>query len=94
LVFKARDVSAALCAKGFQEDRKRDHRYYFFYHDGRKSSIQTKISHNAADIDDFLCSAMSRQIRLTRPQFKDFVECPLRAEAYLKLLIEAGHLAV
>jgi hypothetical protein len=92
LVFKAKEVSASLSSKGFREDRKRDHRYYFFYHDGKKSSIYTKISHNADEIDDYLCSAMSRQIKLTRAQFKDFVECPLKADEYLRLMILAKHL--
>ncbi len=64
MVFKARDVGASLCGKGFREHAERDHRYYFFYHDGKKSSIKTKISHNAPEIDDYLCSAMSRQIGL------------------------------
>jgi hypothetical protein len=93
LVFKTRHVAVSLCAKGFREDHKRDHRYYFFYHQGKKSSIQTKISHNADEIDDYLCSAMSRQMRLTRDQFKKFVECPLKAEAYLKLMIDARHVS-
>lgn len=71
MVFKAREVSAALCGKGFRENRSRDHRYFFFYHDGKRSSMQTKISHNADEVDDYLCSAMSRQIKLTRTQFKN-----------------------
>jgi hypothetical protein len=92
LVFKARDVAASLCGKGFQEHVDRDHRYYFFYHAGKKSSIKTKISHSATEVDDYLCSAMSRQIGLTRLQFRDLVECPLSAEGYLNLMIDAKHL--
>ena len=94
MVFKAKDVGSTLCEKGFRVDNKRDHRYYFFYHDEKRSSIQTKISHNADEIDDYLCSAMSKQIRLTRPQFKALIECPLTAEEYLKMMIEAKHLTV
>jgi len=94
LVFKARDVSTSLCAKGFQEYSDRDHRYYFLHHGGKKSHIHTKISHKAKEIDDYLCSAMSRQIRLTRTQFRALVECPLTAEGYLKLMIDAKHLTI
>jgi hypothetical protein len=94
LVFKAKDVSDSLCEKGFQEDSGRDHKYYFFYHDGKKSSIKTKISHGAREIDDYLCSAMSKQLNLTRAQFRDLVECPLEAEEYLRLMIDTGHLIV
>jgi hypothetical protein len=94
LVFKARDVRAALCGKGFQEHNDRDHQYYFFYYHGRKSSIKTKISHNEKEIDDYLCSAMSRQINLTRSQFRDLVECPLTAEGYLTLMMNAKHVRI
>jgi len=47
----------------------------------------------ADEIDDYLCSAMSRQMRLTRDQFKKFVECPLKAEEYLNLMTQAQHLS-
>jgi hypothetical protein len=94
LVFKARNVSTSLCGKGFQEYSDRDHRYYFFCHGGKRSSIQTKISHNPKEIDDYLCSAMSRQIRLTRSQFRGLVECPLTADGYLKLMIDSKHLTM
>ena len=93
MLYKTRHVAISLCAKGFREDHKRDHRYYFYYHNGKKSSIHTKISHNADEIDDYLGSAMSRQMRLTRDQFTKFVECPLKAEEYLKLMIQAQHLS-
>jgi hypothetical protein len=92
LIFKSREVSAALRRKGFREQSERDHKYYFFYHDGKKSRINTKISHGESEIDDYLCSAMSQQMRLTRAQFRKLVECPLTAKQYLTLLIEAGYL--
>ncbi len=92
-MFKARDVRRALLDKGFKES-KRDHRFYFFYHDGRKSSIFTKISRGATDIDDRLCSAMARQTRLTTTQFRNLVGCPLSNEEYVALLIGANYLRV
>ncbi len=93
MVFKVRDVGASLCAKGLREHNDRDRRYYFFYHGGKKSHIHAKISHSATEIDDYLCSAMSRQINLTRRQFRDLVECPLTAERYLKPMIDTKHVA-
>ena len=80
-MFKARDVNRALVDKGFGEDKKRDHCYYFFYHKGKKSHFFTKISHNETDISDGLCSAMARQVKLTKLQFKEFVACLLTEEA-------------
>jgi len=94
LVFRARGVRAALCGKGFQEHNDRDHRYFFFCHEGKRSHIYTKISHNESEINDYLCSAMSRQIKLTRAQFRDLIECPLTARGYSKLLIGANHLKI
>ncbi|HUD15120.1 MAG TPA: hypothetical protein VMQ56_15820 [Terracidiphilus sp.] len=93
-MLKPRDVKQALCAKGFREDNSRDHNYYFFYYQGKKSHINTKISHNESDLNDFLCSAMARQVKLTRKQFGAFVECALTGEAYEQLLVTAGHVRI
>jgi len=89
---KSRDVKRALKAKGFVEATKRDHWYYFFYRDGKKSDIYTKISRSDTDLHDGLCSAMAAQIRLTDPQFRKFVDCVLTAEIYLRILLDEHHL--
>ena len=92
-MLKARDVSQALTGKGFAEDNKRDHIYYFLWYNGRKSNIFTKISHAEREIGRALCSAMARQIRLTGPQFHEFIQCDLTLEQYIALLTSAGHLS-
>lgn len=89
---KAREVRSALQTKGFQEER-RDHWYYFLYHNGKKSNIYTKVSHGETEISTGLCSAMARQIKLTSPQFGEFVDCKLTAEKYVELLIAAKYLS-
>jgi hypothetical protein len=89
--FKAREVKSALTSKGFKEEN-RDHHYYFFYYLGKKSPINTKISFGETDIDPRLSSMMARQVKLTSPNFKNFVDCKLTGENYLELLIEAGHI--
>jgi hypothetical protein len=85
---KARDIKAALTRKGFKETTGRDHLYYFFHHGDKKTDIFTKISHNATDIDDILCSCMARQVRLTNGQFRRLVDCPLTQEGYMAILME------
>jgi hypothetical protein len=35
---------------------------------------------------------MAHQMRLTSPQFKDFVNCPLQPDQYLELLIQGKHI--
>lgn len=89
---KARDVRRALQSKGFEETTKRDHLFYFFQYEGRKTHIYTKISHNTVDIPKGLCGAMAKQMKLRREQFDEFVECPLTQELYTKILIAAAHL--
>jgi hypothetical protein len=87
-----RDVKKALQIKGFREE-KRDHWYYLFYHNGKKTDIYTKISYNQTDISKPLCSAMARQMRLSgNSQFEEFVDCDLTHQKYLQLLIIGKHL--
>jgi hypothetical protein len=88
---KARDVKQVLQAKGFQEE-KRDHWYYVFIYNNKLSHIKTKISHGEVDISDPNCSNMAKQIKLSNPQFRDFVDCRLTKDKYLAHLIEAKHI--
>jgi predicted RNA binding protein YcfA (HicA-like mRNA interferase family) len=91
---KARDVEAALKSKGFQDSKKkgRDHTYYFFHYNGKKTNIFTKISHGESEIHDKNCSSMAKQIKLDNTQFKNFVNCPLTEQDYLKILVDSKHL--
>lgn len=84
---KVRDVSGALKRKGFLEEM-RDHRYYVFYRGGKKTSINTKISHGETEISDGLLGKMARQMHLSRLEFDSFVECTLSEEKYTKKMIE------
>ena len=88
---KAREVKQALNSKGFRPVL-RDHIYYFLYHEGRKTQIHTKISHNEKDIDSSLLSQMARQLKVSKSQFNDLLDCPLTADAYLEFLIAERHL--
>ena len=90
--FKARDVKKALTTKGFKEVN-RDHHFYILYYGGKKSPINTKISLGAVDIDRRLSSLMARQIKLTGPDFQEFVDCKLTGEKYLEKLVQDGHIA-
>lgn len=89
---KVLDVRRALKKKGFGEDVSRDHMYYTFYYDGKKTSINTKISHGKNEIDDGLLGKMSRQMHLKKADFNEFVSCTLSEEDYIEKMIEAGKL--
>jgi hypothetical protein len=91
---KARDVEAALKQKGFEpgEKKRRDHLFFFFYYNGKKSNIFTKMSHGESEIHHKNCAFMAKNIKLSNPQFNEFVDCNLTGEAYLKFLVDSKHL--
>ncbi len=83
-------VRAALVLKGFRRSNSKDEMYHF-YVDGKKSAVWTKISHGEREIHDGLLATMSRkQLKISRGQFDQLVECPLSQEAYLELLRTQG----
>lgn len=85
---KSRDVESALTKKGFKKTEG-DHHIYFLWHNGKKTAVRTKISHNVADIHDRDCGYIARQMKITGPQFKNFVDCRLEAAAYCQILLDA-----
>jgi hypothetical protein len=84
---KVGDIREALKAKGFHEDRSRDHYYYFLHYKGKKSSVFTKVSHGEREIRAPLLSVMARQLKITKEQFSGLVICTLSGEDYVTLLI-------
>ena len=57
--FKTRDIAKALGKKGF-ECRDSHHRMFYFCLDGKRSSINTKISHGASEYSGSLLAMMAR----------------------------------
>lgn len=88
---KASDIGSALTKKGFTEDSSRDHKYYYFWHENKKTQIYTKVSHSARDVADKLFSVMGRQVRLTTGQFAELVDCEIDGTTYSKLMVQQGH---
>jgi hypothetical protein len=94
LAQKAQNVKDSLERKGFLEstERTRDHHYYFFHRDGKRTQILTKISHGEREISDDNCSNMAYQMKLSMTQFHEFVDCSLTLEKYLNILIQGQYL--
>ena len=85
-----RTVMSALVRKGFAASEG-DHSYYIYHTaDGRKTLAKTKVSHSGKDIADPILGMMARQCKLTAPQFRNLVDCPLSREAYEGILREQG----
>jgi hypothetical protein len=88
----AKDVASGLQQKGF-EPRNHHHTFFHLYVDGKKTIVSTKISHGEKEIGDKLLGIMARQVKLTRKQFLDLVDCPLSLSEYLRILQMAGNIA-
>ncbi|HSH65815.1 MAG TPA: hypothetical protein VLB84_08460 [Bacteroidia bacterium] len=78
--------------KGFTEpeNKSKDHIRLEFWHEGKLTRAKTKLSHNKQDINDFLISAMSKQICLTKKQFLEFAKCTISQAEYIEILKGQG----
>lgn len=74
------------CKKGFKED-KSNQKYYIYHHpDGKKSIVNTMVSHGSIHktIEDYLLKKMADQLKLTKPKFLELVDCTMDQEAHEK----------
>ncbi len=88
-VIKVRDIEKALLSKGFQRVDS-DHKYYFLYVNGKKTSVRTKISHGTDEYGDRLLGFMKDQLHLGKRELEEFFECSLSGDKYKELLIGKG----
>lgn len=87
------DILSSLTSKGFElKQGKRDHYVLFFTHDGRVQPVFTKLSRGSQHktVDDSLLGRMSRQLKISRKQFDELVDCPMTAKDYQDLLRSSG----
>ena len=86
---RGRDIDAALRKKGFHRSVSGDH---IFYHFG-DTDIRTKMSHGMMghSLSADLISRMARQLRLTKKQFLDLIDCTLDEEGYRAILQPADN---
>lgn len=80
---------ASLSRKGFQREDTHHHVFHLLV-DGKRSSIRTHISHGVPEYGDTLLSQVKKQMRLSKRQLEDFINCPLSEQAYREILIEQG----
>jgi hypothetical protein len=85
-------VEAGLLAKGFKQANTH-HRYFVYYTlAGAKTAVRTRTSQGHGEIDEYLLSQMSKQCKVTKPDFLQLVDCPLTQVMYEALLQQNGHL--
>lgn len=80
--------------KGFVEQDDRDHIFYHFHHDGKKTHIRTHVSHGSKykTLGNELVGQMAKQCKLTSKNFRGLAECNFSHEDYIKLLKAAGEI--
>jgi hypothetical protein len=88
----AKAIHSGLMKKGFRP-RENDHTFYHLFVNEKKTVIFTKVSHGEKEVGDKLLGMMARQVRLTKRDFLNLVDCPLKMDEYLILLRQAGHIA-
>ena len=84
-----RDIDSALTKKGFDRTKESDHvRYYLYDQQTGANLTQTKMSHGILGntIGATLISQMARQLRLTKRQFVDLINCTLNEDGYREIL--------
>ncbi len=91
-VRKGKDIDAALRKKGFRRELDGKHIQYFYM---RSSKIVTHMSHGmmGETIDSNILSQMARQLRLTKAQFLELIDCTLSEEGYREVLKKQGLVA-
>lgn len=88
---KTRDIEGSLGKKGFKR-KDTHHTFYHLWVDDKKTTIYTKVSHGSNEVPDPLLGQMAKQVKLTRNQFCELVDCSLTQEGYLAILRDAGHI--
>jgi len=85
---KGRDIDVALQKKGFRRNMSGDHIFYYF----GDTRITTKMSHGMMghSLSTDLISRMARQLRLTKRQFLELIDCTVAEERYREILRETG----
>lgn len=86
LKFKTRKISSSLEKKGFQHEEKH-HTFFWFYYNGLRTHIKTRISHGSDEYGNGLLSAMRKQLELSSmKELEDLINCPMSYDDYIKQL--------
>lgn len=85
---KSSDLISVLKKKGFElNPDKGSHKFFYLVVDGKKSGINTFISHGSKDYSRQLMSQIKKQLKFTsNEQLDDFFDCPMSGEDYIKML--------
>jgi len=87
---KVRKIIRELKRKGFCEINKKGHYFYYFIHEGKRTSINTFISRGESEYSDSLLSHMKKELRLSKEQFDGVIDCSIMREDLLDIYLNNG----
>ena len=88
MVESAKAFEDALKKKGFRLERRTRDKMFYFYHQGRKTQIHTKISEGRGeDLRNTLLGKIKQQMCFdTTAQVSEFIECSIDEPGYINHL--------
>lgn len=93
-----KDIEKALLAKGFEKissKQKSHHSFYYFTYNGKRSGINTYLSHGAksSDYGAELMNKIKHQLKFQDSKIAEaFLDCPFKQEQYIDMLLKLGEL--
>jgi len=79
-----RTIKRALTSKGFREELTH-HEMLWFFVDGKRTSLRTRISHGLKEYSDPLLAQMAKQLNISKYHLEKFFDCTLTEAEYLAL---------
>ncbi|MGB2769260.1 MAG: hypothetical protein WBC88_06010 [Candidatus Zixiibacteriota bacterium] len=88
-----RIIEKSLAEKGFVKEEGRDHKLWYFFHEGIKTGIRTPISRGSGyrDYPVSLLKRVQAQLRLdSLRQLDELLRCPMNGQQYTELMLNKG----
>lgn len=85
---KTRKIDSALKKKGFKiVKEKEDHIYYYFFINGKKTPIHTKLSHGIKEYSNDRLSDVKKQLKFEKKdELLRFIDCSITLPKYIAML--------
>ena len=86
-----KNAKKSLAEKGFKPEN-RDHNFWFYYHEGKKTNCYTYFSFGSnKEIDDSLLKKMRKELQLDYiKQARELFSCPLEQRDLITILRKKG----
>ena len=74
-----------------QEDFRRKnshHKFYCLFHENKKTTVWTKLSHSIEEYGDSLLSLMAKELSLSNKELNEFLDCNINHDDLVQMLKE------